>query len=129
MVCHSDCQYFHHSLLPAIDFLSQSDENFYHNVSAVTCVVLMKNCLSLRVCKTLKYYWFGVKFYKNSVFTICFCYFCRYLHTYKILLPVKTINFLFYQVFFFFFFILFLFNWGTGKTKTPILLYIMQHPG
>ena len=22
----------------------------------------------------------------------------------------------------------FLFNWATGKTKTPILLYIMQHP-
>ena len=32
MVCHSDCQYLHCSLLPAIiDFLSQSDENFYHH--------------------------------------------------------------------------------------------------
>ena len=29
MVCHFDCQYLYHSLLPAvIDFLSQSDENF-----------------------------------------------------------------------------------------------------
>ena len=33
MVCHSDRQYLHHSLLPAIiDFLSQSDENFYHHL-------------------------------------------------------------------------------------------------
>ena len=32
MICHSDCQYLHHSLLPAIIvFLSQSDENFYHH--------------------------------------------------------------------------------------------------
>ena len=33
MLCHSDRQYLHHSVLPAliIDFLSQSDENFYSN--------------------------------------------------------------------------------------------------
>ena len=95
MVYHSDCQYLHHSLLPAImDFLSQSDENFttiftkkiwmhhfgkftsiwncvhcqyctvslllcciilHSNSSVVTCgAALMKYCLSLRVCATLK---------------------------------------------------------------------------
>ena len=33
MVCHSDRQYLHHSLLPAIiDFLSQSNENFYRHL-------------------------------------------------------------------------------------------------
>ena len=62
-------------------------------------------------------------------------YFYWYLHTYKILLPVKTNNFLYlYRYYSNYKFvlpvavILFLFNWRTGKTKTPILLYIMQHP-
>ena len=62
-------------------------------------------------------------------------YFYRYLHTYKILLPVKTINFLSfyryywnYKIVLLVAVILFLFNWHTCKTKTPILLYIMQHP-
>ena len=32
MVCHSDHQYLHHRLLPAIiNFLSQSDEDSYHH--------------------------------------------------------------------------------------------------
>ena len=33
MVCHSDCQYLYHSLLPAIiNFLIQSDDNFCHHL-------------------------------------------------------------------------------------------------
>ena len=62
-------------------------------------------------------------------------YFYRYLRTYKIPLPVNTINFLFFNRYSWnskialpVGVILFLFNWATGKTKTPILLYTMQHP-
>ena len=65
-------------------------------------------------------------------------YFYWYLHTYKILLPVKTINFLFFQWYYWNYkialpvtAILFLFNWCTGKTKTTIFYfnYIMHLQG
>ena len=69
----------------------------------------------------------------TCVVSICFRLFLP-VPWHKILLPVQTINFLFLLV------LLelqicvascchpFLFNWHTSKTKTPILLYIMQHP-
>ena len=75
-----------------------------------------------------------IKFcYRLSLFV--FVFFNRYLHTSKIPLSVNMINFLFfygyywnYKIALLLAVILVLFNWHTGKTNTPILLYIMQHP-
>ena len=52
MVCHSDRQYLHHSLLPAIiDFLSQSDENFYHHLHQKSLDVRFKKIYQyLKLC-------------------------------------------------------------------------------
>ena len=45
MVSHSDHQYLHHSLLPAIiDFLSQSDEHFYHHLHQKRVSVCLLGC-------------------------------------------------------------------------------------
>ena len=60
-------------------------------------------------------------------------YFYRYFHTYKIPLPVNTNNFFYryywnYKIALPVTVILVLFTWRTGKTKTHILLFIIQHP-
>ena len=61
-------------------------------------------------------------------------YFYRYLHTNKLVLLVNTINFIFYRYYWNYEIalpvavILILFRWRTGKSKTHILLYIVQHP-
>ena len=99
----------------------------YHSV--VTCVVLMKYCLSLFVRKMLKQLLILGKILRTWLSLFVSVYFYWYLHTYKILLLVKTINFLFFLP------VLlelqncvagcrhpFLFNWRTSKTKLPFYL-------
>ena len=176
MVCHSDRQYLHHSLLPVIiDFLSQSDENFYHHLHqknldvpfwqiyqylklcslpvlyCTTTVVLhylapQRQCcnlccvdeiLSQFACPSnVKVVLILGKILRTRLSLFCF----------RLFLPVPSHlqNSVAgkddYIIFFFLSVLLdlqicvagcrhpFLFNWRTGKTKTPILLYIMQHP-
>ena len=63
-----------------------------------------------------------------------FVYFYRYLHTHEIPLAVNAINILFlpvllhHKIALSVAVILVLLNWHTVKTKTHILLYVMQHP-
>ena len=109
---------------------------------------LNRTCVSYLGNKKLRYcfyncftYFYCYRHFKDSKFCCRLSlfvpvYFYRYLHTYKTPLPVKTISFLFFFYRYYWYYrislpvsvILVLFNWRTGKTKTHILLHIMQHP-